>query len=264
MRLTVIGKSPAWQDEGGACSGYLVTEGDHQILLDCGNGVFGKLREQTDHAMVDAVFVSHVHADHFFDLVPYAFALSWSLRGSDRPGIVAEAPERQVDNLLFGPPGSTGAFRSACDIWGMPELIEGSFSFREFDPSETIEVGPFRVTFRAVPHYINTWAIAVESSAGGKLVFGADCAPNEALPDFAAGAGLLLAEATLVEPEPDPDDRGHLTPMEAGEIGAAAGVPRLVLTHISDEIDPEWAVAEARKVFDGEVVVAREGMEFDV
>ena len=47
MRLTVLGKSPAWQDAGGACSGYLVEDGDTRVLLDCGNGVFAKLRERS-------------------------------------------------------------------------------------------------------------------------------------------------------------------------------------------------------------------------
>ncbi len=40
MRITVLGKSPAWQDAGGACSGYLVQDEDYTLLLDCGNGVF--------------------------------------------------------------------------------------------------------------------------------------------------------------------------------------------------------------------------------
>ena len=68
MRVTVLGKSPSWQDAGGACTGYLVQEGATSLLLDCGNGVFGKLRAQLDHRAVDAVVVSHLHADHFLDL----------------------------------------------------------------------------------------------------------------------------------------------------------------------------------------------------
>ena len=44
MRLTVLGKSPSWQDAGGACSGYLIEEGGDRVVLDCGNGVFSKLR----------------------------------------------------------------------------------------------------------------------------------------------------------------------------------------------------------------------------
>ena len=44
MRITVLGKSPSWQDAGGACSGYLIEDGATSLLLDCGNGVFSKLR----------------------------------------------------------------------------------------------------------------------------------------------------------------------------------------------------------------------------
>ena len=55
MRLTVLGKSPSWQDAGGACSGYLIQEGDTSIVVDIGNGVFGKLRQHIDYVDVDAV-----------------------------------------------------------------------------------------------------------------------------------------------------------------------------------------------------------------
>ena len=70
MRITVLGKSPAWQDAGGACSGYLIEEDGYTLLLDCGNGVFAKLRGHRDYVDVDAVLISHLHADHFLDLVP--------------------------------------------------------------------------------------------------------------------------------------------------------------------------------------------------
>ncbi len=53
MRITVLGKSPAWQDAGGACSGYLVEEAGRRLLLDCGNGVFGKLRGVCDFTSVE-------------------------------------------------------------------------------------------------------------------------------------------------------------------------------------------------------------------
>src|SRR5688572_4233162 len=68
MRVTVLGKSPSYTDAGGACSGYLVEEDDVRVLLDCGNGVFGKMRKFVDYVDVDAVVLSHLHADHFLDL----------------------------------------------------------------------------------------------------------------------------------------------------------------------------------------------------
>jgi ribonuclease BN (tRNA processing enzyme) len=149
-------------------------------------------------------------------------------------------------------------------VWGMPDLIPQSFDYREYDPSEVLELGPLKVSFQFVPHYIDAWAIEVTGSSGGRFVFGADCRPNEELVGFAEGADVLLAEATLLVPEPDPDDRGHLTPFEAGEHARDAGVDRLVLTHISDEVDPDWATASAAEAFSGRIDVAFEGMRLDV
>ncbi len=80
MRITVLGKSPSWQDAGGACSGYLVEEDGFALLLDCGNGVFSKLRHYRDYVDIDAVLISHLHADHFLDLVPFSYALQYAPR----------------------------------------------------------------------------------------------------------------------------------------------------------------------------------------
>ena len=92
--------------------------------------------------------------------------------------------------------------------------------------------------FQPVPHYIP--ANAVEFACdGARFTFGADCGPSEDLARFAAGTDLLMVEATLLEPEP-PDDRGHLTPFEAGEHAAHAGAKRLVLTHYADEAGVDW------------------------
>jgi ribonuclease BN (tRNA processing enzyme) len=80
LQVTVLGKSPSWQDAAGACSGYLVRHDGYTLLLDCGNGVFSKLRSVVDYSAVDAVLLTHLHADHFFDLVPYSFALTYGVR----------------------------------------------------------------------------------------------------------------------------------------------------------------------------------------
>jgi ribonuclease BN (tRNA processing enzyme) len=263
MKLTVLGKSPSWQDAGGACSGYLVTQGDTNVLLDCGNGVFGKLRQYSDYTEVDAIFISHLHADHFLDLVPFAFGLTYAPRQQakpvgDWPG--TDSPARPV---LFGPPGARAAFNEVCGIWGMCGLIEDAFDFREYDPEERIEVDGLAMTFREVPHFIQTYAIEVTGPDGERVTYGADCRPNDSLVDLARDTDLLIAEATIPAPEGF-DHRGHMTPAEAGECAAAAAARRLLVTHISDELDPEWAAAEAARFFDGRLDVAREGMEIDL
>jgi ribonuclease BN (tRNA processing enzyme) len=98
VRIRVLGKSPAWQDADGACSGYLVEGSGQRVLLDCGPGVFAKLRRFVDYLEIDAVVISHLHADHILDLVPFASGLRYTPRPRparprerDRPGPVARA-----------------------------------------------------------------------------------------------------------------------------------------------------------------------------
>src|ERR1044072_5517586 len=113
MRLTVLGSSPSWQDAGGACSGYLVQEGDTNLLIDCGSGVFGKLRMVCDYVDVDAVVVSHLHADHFFDLVPFASALTYAPRQQPVPVDRWPGTDDPARPALYAPHGARDAFAPA-------------------------------------------------------------------------------------------------------------------------------------------------------
>ncbi len=259
-----MGKSPSWQDLDGACSGYLVEEGPTALLLDCGNGVFGKLRRFRDYCAIDAVVISHLHADHFLDLVPYAYALSYAPRQQPVPVDRWPGTDDPARPVLHAPSGARETFRRVVGAWGNEDLIENAFELREYDPAETVEVGTMRVRFHDVPHYVATNAVEVSSTNGsGRFTFGADTSPNEELARFAQDTDLFIIEATLPRPERQ-GMRGHLTPSEAGEHGRLAGARRLVITHISDEMDLLWAKAEAEKAFGGPVEVAREGAVYEV
>src|ERR671938_1206608 len=111
MRLTVLGKSPSWQDAGGACSGYLVQEDGTTVLVDCGNGVFAKLRERIDYVDVDAVVLSHLHADHFLDLVPFAYALTYAPRQQPVPVYLWPGTDDPAKPALHAPKGAHAVFR---------------------------------------------------------------------------------------------------------------------------------------------------------
>ncbi len=256
MELTVIGKSPSWPDRGGACTGYLVRDGAYALLLDCGSGVFARLREQLDYLDVDAVLISHVHPDHVLDLVPFASALSYSprqLTATVRPS-------------LHLPPGGLASLRQLGAVFGFAELLERAFAASEYDPAAALTLGPITARFREVPHFIRAWAVELRERDGRRLVFGADCGPNDALAEFAAGAELLIVEAT------DPPGvagrgggvRGHMSPSEAGELGRRAGARRLLVSHFSDEADRDAVRVEAAAGFGREVELASAGATFEV
>jgi ribonuclease BN (tRNA processing enzyme) len=264
MRLTVLGKSPSWQDAGGACSGYLIQEDDTTILVDCGNGVFAKLREHVDYVDVDAVVISHLHADHFLDLVPYSYALTYAPRQQPVPVDRWPGTHCPACPTLYAPPGAKELFRRVVGAWGNEDLIENAFELREYDPNQELEIGPIRIRLQAVPHFTETFAMCISSTNGsGRIIYGADSSPTEALEAFAKDADLMLIEATLPRPERT-GMRGHLTPEEAGHQAREAGAKRVVLVHISDELDWEWAREEAAGAFGGPVEVAREGAVYEV
>src|ERR687887_2098161 len=176
MRVTVLGKSPSWQDAGGACSGYLVQDGGTSLVLDIGNGVFAKLRQRIDYTDVDAVLISHLHADHFLDLVPFAYALTYAPRQQPVPVPPWPGTDAPARPRLIAPPGARETFRRVVGAWGNDDLIENAFELEEYEPSKEIEIGPVRIRFQPVPHFTETFAMRISSQNGsGQIVYGADC-----------------------------------------------------------------------------------------
>lgn len=249
MRLTILGKSPSWQDRDGACSGYQLEAAGRRLLVDCGNGVFGKLRRYGDYERIDDVLISHLHADHMLDLVPFAYALTYG------------PLERAQPPLLHAPPGAQAALRRLCGAWGSETLVENAFELREYDPGTELEIGALRLRFRLAPHYVPSYAVSIDDGER-RLVFSADGGPSDNLVELARGADLLLIEATLERP--DLEDGAHLSATEAGEIAARAGAARVVVTHFSDQLDAGRIRAEVEAAFGGPVELAAEGESYEI
>jgi ribonuclease BN (tRNA processing enzyme) len=233
-------------DAGGAQSGYLITHAGFTLLLDCGSGVFAKLRAFADPTAVDAVLISHLHADHVLDVLPFSFALASRLGGARRPP-------------LWAPPGARGVFAAFAATLGMEDQINDGFTVNEYDPADQLELGPFTISLCEVPHYIPSWACDLRVDDGSRLTFGGDCGPNQALVELAQETGLMMLEATEGAGAHAGDGfRGHLTAGEAGELARRARARRLLLTHYSDSLELEELRAVAEAAFGGPVELAAE------
>ena len=259
----MLGKSPSWQDAGGACSGYLIETETTKVLLDCGNGVFGKLRERIDYTELDAVIVSHLHADHFLDLVSYSYALIYAPRQQPVPVHTWDGTAEPAHPRLIAPPGATETFRRVVGAWGNDDLIESAFRIEEYSPGGRVEAGDLTARFHPVPHFVEAFAVRINAEASGDLVYSADTRPGKEIVEAARDADLLLIEGTLPRPERT-GNRGHLTPEEAGRHAREAGARRVVITHISDELGEEWAREEGERGYGGPVEIAREGAVYEV
>jgi len=73
--LTVLGSSCSIPRPGRACSAYLIAGAGTRAVVDFGSGALANLRFYCEPDQLDAVVISHMHADHFFDLIPLRYAL---------------------------------------------------------------------------------------------------------------------------------------------------------------------------------------------
>jgi ribonuclease BN (tRNA processing enzyme) len=259
VRLTVVGCAGSFPSPDSATSCYLVEADDEtgrrwRVLLDLGNGALGPLQtylgEGVGLADLDAVLLSHLHPDHCLDLCGLYVALTYDPTGTPGFRLPVYGPSHTFDRLerAYGE-HERGSLAKAYDV---RSWIEG----------EPVRLGPFTITPRRVEHPVEAYGLRVACD-GAVLAYSGDTDACDALVDLARDAGLLLCEASFVEGRDDA--RGvHLTGRRAGQVAAAAGASRLVLTHIPIWTDPAVVGAEARELFDGPIEIAKPGLRFDL
>ncbi|TMK84792.1 MAG: MBL fold metallo-hydrolase [Actinobacteria bacterium] len=242
MELIVLGAGGGWARPGGAASGYLVRADGFNLWIDLGTGTLANLQRHVGITDVDAVIVSHRHFDHFLDVYPFYLA-RWY--GTDQPPIP-----------LFAPPGM---FEHALPL---EQDLPRAFQATVIEPGDGFEAGPFRVRTAPMRHPVPTLGMRLECE-GRALAYSADTGTNDELVRLAAGADVLLAEATWIEP-PSWAEPIHMTASETGEAARRAGAARLVVTHVWPENPREVVRERAGAAFGGDVELAVEGMRVEL
>jgi ribonuclease BN (tRNA processing enzyme) len=246
MRLTIIGCSGSTPGPNSPASCYLVEHEGFRLLLDLGNGSFGPLQTHVDPARLDAVFLSHLHADHCLDIAPFVVWHRYSGRadGGRVPLYAPVGAERRLA-LAYEPDGD-----GLTDVFDFVPVGPGSF-----------DLGPFEVSLARTAHPVECYAIRLDVG-GRSLVYTGDTGACERVIDLARGADVLLAEAAH-PPGPGLPPNLHLTGREAGEHAAAAGVGRLLLTHVPAWVDEIGQLFAASQVF-SETELVRPGATYEI
>ncbi len=232
MRLTVIGCSGSAPGPSSPASCYLVEHEGYRLVLDLGNGAFGALQAMLPPQQVDALFLSHLHADHCLDVASFVVWARYSGQATGGP-----VP-------LYAPDGADRRLRLAYD--GADGSLQDVFDVHAVGPGDW-QLGPFQVATVRTAHPVECHAIRL--SAGGRsLVYTGDTGVSPAVVELARGADVLLAEAA------HPDVPGlppglHLTGRQAGEHARDAGVGRLLLTHVPPWVDRIGQLVAASEVF---------------
>jgi ribonuclease BN (tRNA processing enzyme) len=252
MKVTVIGCSGSFAGPESAASCYLLESElagrTWRVLLDLGSGALGSLQRHIDPVTIDAVLLSHLHPDHYFDVS--GLYVMWRYH--------PDGPRPRIP--IWGP---KGVAKQCARAYGLRKEVgmSAEFDFHEYD-EQPVQIGPFSLTVEQLVHPVRAYGVRVESE-GRVLVYSGDTGPCQQLVDLAAGAHLLLAESAFVESEDNPVDL-HLTGREAGAAAAEAEVDRLVLTHIPPWHDPQVCLAEAKETYSGPIELAAPGGSFTI
>lgn len=232
------------------CSGYLVSSGGSRIWVDAGSGTLGPLQQYVRLDELDAIWISHLHADHSADLLTAHYgALYADIR------LTAPIP-------LYGPPGIADRLAGFLTNTSDRSPIESAFAVTELSDGHQTTVGSLRLTTRAVVHDIPAFAVRIEA-AGRSLVYSGDTAPCRSLTELAEGCDVLLCEAESTQ-APIDGDQVHHTPEDAGDTATAARAGRLIVTHVGRSLTSQQAVARAATRFDGPVDHADPGATFTI
>ncbi|MDN5860037.1 MAG: MBL fold metallo-hydrolase, partial [Pseudonocardia sp.] len=249
MRLTVLGCSGSGPGPASPASGYLVEAGPTSVTLDLGNGTFGALQRHVDPWTLDAVLLSHLHPDHCCD----TSALVVWRRYHPRPPF--DATQRRLPVLAPADAAERLARAYAASRQELADCdLTDVLEFRAIGDGSSTTVGEAIVRSALVEHLVEAYALRLEHG-GRSLVYSGDTGACAGLVELARGADVLLCEATWPHVLPGvwevPPPGVHLSGRQAGEHAAAAGVGRLLLTHVPAWFDGADILAEAKEAFGG-------------
>ena len=188
----------------------------YHILLDAGSGAARALENYLDVLELNAVIVSHDHADHVADLGTIQHLLMLKPSGAKH----APVPIYLHDQSVFPP-------------LAIEDKTSQLLSYRE---DSVLECGPFRVSFCQTVHPLPCYAMRVEEMETGQvLVFTADTGWCPELIDFSQGAHVLIADSAFT------NERGrneiHMTASEVAQLANQAHVQTLIASHMAPHAD---------------------------
>ncbi len=245
-----MGSGAAYPDRAGtASSTYVVYHGGRRLCLDLGQGGFAGLADRLEPSTLEAVVVSHLHPDHFVDLVALRHYLRYEFEPPRRVRVVAPAGLAGRLDALLDEPGFVAA---ALDVERRGEGIAA--------------IGPFTLESRLVTHTEEAYAVRVapaDDPAAPGLVYSGDCGRADDLAPLVRPGDTLLVEVAF-GPGPVPVGDLHLDGPAVGALAAATRPGRVLLTHLQAGRNPAATVAAVRARYAGPLALVADGDTFPV
>lgn len=244
MSVTPLGTGGSYAGPGNACSGYLVEAAGVRLWVDIGSGTLANVqRHVASLTDIDALAISHSHPDHWLDLPILRNALKYFVHHEGMP--------------LF----TTGEVLALADPLGHGEGMRPTFVTQAVADGDSVEVGGLRITFSRTDHPVETLAMRIDG-AGRSLAYSADTAAGWSVEALGEGIDTFICEASLL-----PEHQGkapHITGAEAGAMASAAGVRRLLLTHLPPGGAEDPRLADAATTFSGPIEVLHVNQRYEL
>lgn len=244
VTVTILGCSGSYPAVGDACSGYLVQTPNCNVVVDLGPGTLANLQRHVALTDIDAVVLSHSHPDHWVDLTGLRTALRYRF---ERDGLPVY--------------GTRETFELAS---ALTSALDPTFDWHETSDGAEFRVDTLRFRLSATDHYVETHAVRIDDRVSGATVgYSADTGPGWTLDQLGPDLDLVLCESTYPT---DAEAAGilHLSAHQAGVMGKAADVRRLVLTHLWPDTDVEAHRREGTAGFGRAVDVARTNERYEL
>lgn len=244
--LDVLGAGPAYTDRPGASgASYLLRTAETGLVLDLGQGSFPRLAGLVEPSTIAAVVVSHLHPDHFVDLVALRHYLHWEFRPARRVRVIGPAGLDDRLDALHAEPGFSAA---TLDV---EPLIAGVY-----------DVGLFEVEAARVTHTDDSYGFRVSLASGGPgLVYSGDCGRAEDLDELVRPGDALLVEVSFGA-GPIPPGAHHLNGPAVGDLARRTRAGRVLLTHLQMGHDEDATLDAVRDRYDGPVTLVHPGDRF--
>lgn len=248
MRLTVVGAGPAYSDVRGAVGAcYLVWSGNQALALDLGHGAFAGLAARIPPEQLQTVVISHLHPDHFVDLVPLRHYLRYHVSPAGRVRVDAHPDLADRIDALHAQPGFTA---DALDVMPLEPGVRG--------------VGPFTLEAVRVTHTADSFGIRVsDGPTAPGLVYSGDLGVAGDLRQLIRPGDTLLVEVSF-GPGPVPPGATHLDGPAVGMLASETGTGRVLLTHLLMGRDRGATIRSVRDRFQGPVELVEPGFETEI
>lgn len=247
MKLKILGTQSPYNTEGHNCPGFLITDGETKLMLDCGSGSHSLLNFPNDLNNL-SVILSHLHRDHYNDIYNLQYS-SFVFHNQKRI-------EKPID--IYLPATPTRIYE---------DILSESNSFAKYDTineKTNLNIGNMQISFCQTNHPVETYAIKV-TNGERTIVYTSDTSfsSKDKLINFSKDTDLLICESSLLKSYGFPEINSHLTAEQAGIIAKESNAKGLILTHFWPEELPQKFVEEAKKVF-SRVIAANEGQTIDL